>query len=37
MALGRLGFDAAVARDYPIVSGHCLFLAFIGLVVGILY
>lgn len=34
--LGRLGFEAAVARDYPIVFGTLFVFGLIGLVVGIL-
>ena len=34
--LGRLGFEAAVARDYPIVFGTLFIFALIGLVVGII-
>ena len=34
--LGRLGFEAAVARDYPIVFGTLFFFGLIGLVVGII-
>lgn len=34
--LGRLTFEAAVARDYPIVFGTLYFFGLIGLVVGIL-
>ena len=34
--LGRLGFEAAVARDYPIVFGTLFIFGLIGLVVGIL-
>ena len=34
--LGRLGFEAAVARDYPIVFGTLFFFGLIGLVIGIL-
>ncbi|MEL6642943.1 MAG: microcin C ABC transporter permease YejB [Pseudomonadota bacterium] len=34
--LGRLGFEAAVARDYPVVFGTLFFFGLIGLLVGIL-
>lgn len=34
--LGRLGFEAAVARDYPIVFGTLFIFGLIGLVVGII-
>ncbi|MDU8944403.1 microcin C ABC transporter permease YejB [Ovoidimarina sediminis] len=34
--LGRLGFEAVVARDYPVVFGTLYFFGLIGLVVGIL-
>ncbi|MEM9434278.1 MAG: microcin C ABC transporter permease YejB [Pseudomonadota bacterium] len=34
--LGRLGFEAAVARDYPVVFGTLYFFGLIGLVVNIL-
>ncbi|QBF33486.1 microcin C ABC transporter permease YejB [Thalassococcus sp. S3] len=34
--LGRLAFEAAVARDYPIVFGTLFIFGLIGLVVGIL-
>ena len=34
--LGRLTFEAAVARDYPIVFGTLYFFGLIGLVIGIL-
>jgi microcin C transport system permease protein len=34
--LGRLGFEAAVARDYPIIFGTLFFFSLIGLVIGIL-
>lgn len=34
--LGRLGFEAAVARDYPVVFGTLFTFSLIGLVVGIL-
>ncbi len=34
--LGRLTFEAAVARDYPIVFGTLYFFGLIGLLVGIL-
>ncbi len=34
--LGRLGFEAAVQRDYPIVFGTLYVFALVGLVVGII-
>lgn len=34
--LGRLGFEAAVGRDYPIIFGTLFIFGLIGLVVGIL-
>jgi len=34
--LGRLGFEAAVARDYPIVFGTLYIFGLMGLLVGIL-
>jgi microcin C transport system permease protein len=34
--LGRLGFEAAVARDYPVVFGTLFAFSLIGLVIGIL-
>ncbi|MBA84625.1 MAG: microcin ABC transporter permease [Rhodobacteraceae bacterium] len=34
--LGRLGFEAAVARDYPVMFGTLFIYGLIGLVVGIL-
>jgi microcin C transport system permease protein len=34
--LGRLGFEAAVARDYPIVFGTLFVFGLVGLIVGIL-
>ena len=34
--LGRLGFEAAVARDYPIVFGTLFIFGLIGLIVGII-
>jgi microcin C transport system permease protein len=34
--LGRLGFEAAVQRDYPVVFGTLFFFGLMGLVVGIL-
>ena len=33
--LGRLGFEAAVARDYPVVFGTLFAFSLIGLVVGL--
>ncbi|MDR5652224.1 microcin C ABC transporter permease YejB [Ruixingdingia sedimenti] len=34
--LGRLGFEAAVARDYPVIFGTLYVFALMGLIVGIL-
>jgi microcin C transport system permease protein len=34
--LGRLGFEAAVARDYPVIFGTLFVFTLIGLVVGLL-
>lgn len=34
--LGRLGFEAAVARDYPVIFGTLFFFGLIGLMVGII-
>ncbi len=34
--LGRMGFEAAVARDYPVIFGTLFAFGLIGLVVGIL-
>ncbi len=34
--LGRLGFEAAVERDYPVIFGTLFIFGLIGLVVGIL-
>lgn len=34
--LGRMGFEAAVARDYPVVFGTLFFFGLVGLVIGIL-
>jgi microcin C transport system permease protein len=34
--LGRLGFQAALQRDYPVIFGTLFFFGLIGLVVGIL-
>ncbi|MEM1351097.1 MAG: microcin C ABC transporter permease YejB [Pseudomonadota bacterium] len=34
--LGRLGFEAAVARDYPVVFGTLFIFGLIGLIVGLL-
>lgn len=34
--LGRLGFEAAVARDYPVIFGTLFFFGLVGLVVAIL-
>jgi microcin C transport system permease protein len=34
--LGRLGFEAAVARDYPVIFGTLFFFGLLGLTMGIL-
>lgn len=34
--LGRLGFEAAVARDYPVVFGTLFAFSLLGLIVGII-
>lgn len=34
--LGRLGFEAAVARDYPVIFGTLFIFGIMGLVVGII-
>lgn len=34
--LGRMGFQAALQRDYPVIFGTLFFFGLIGLVVGIL-
>ena len=34
--LGRLGFEAAIARDYPVMFGTLFIFGLIGLVVGII-
>ena len=34
--LGRLGFEAAVARDYPVIFGTLFIFGLIGLIVGLL-
>ena len=34
--LGRLGFEAAVQRDYPVIFGTLYVFGLLGLVVGIL-
>ncbi len=34
--LGRLGFEAAVARDYPVIFGTLFFFGLLGLLVNIL-
>ena len=34
--LGRLGFEAAVQRDYPVMFGTLFFFSLIGLVIGII-
>jgi len=34
--LGRLGFEAAVARDYPVVFGTLFAFSLMGLIIGIL-
>jgi microcin C transport system permease protein len=33
--LGRLGFEAAVSRDYPVIFGTLFVFGLIGLVVGL--
>jgi microcin C transport system permease protein len=34
--LGRLGFEAAINRDYPVIFGTLFVFTLIGLVVGLL-
>ncbi|EEX09478.1 binding-protein-dependent transport systems inner membrane component [Ruegeria lacuscaerulensis ITI-1157] len=34
--LGRLGFEAAVARDYPVIFGTLFIFGLLGLIVGII-
>lgn len=34
--LGRMGFEAAVARDYPVIFGTLFFFGLFGLLIGIL-
>ena len=34
--LGRMGFEAAVARDYPVVFGTLYMFGLLGLVIGLL-
>ena len=34
--LGRLGFEAVVARDYPVMFGTLFVFSLLGLVVGLL-
>jgi len=34
--LGRLGFEAALQRDYPVIFGTLFFFGLVGLVIGIL-
>jgi microcin C transport system permease protein len=34
--LGRMGFEAAVSRDYPVIFGTLFFFGLMGLVVGII-
>lgn len=34
--LGLLGFEAVIARDYPIIFGTLFFFTFIGLIVGLI-
>jgi len=34
--LGRLGFEAIVARDYPVVFGTLYMFGLLGLLIGIL-
>ena len=33
--LGRMGFEAAVARDYPVVFGTLYIFSLIGLFIGL--
>jgi microcin C transport system permease protein len=33
--LGRLGYEAVLARDYPIVFGTLFFFSLLGLVIGL--
>ena len=34
--LGRLGYEAALNRDYPVVFGSLYFFGLVGLLIGIL-
>jgi microcin C transport system permease protein len=34
--LGRLGFEAAVARDYPVIFGTLFVFGLVGLLMGII-
>ncbi len=34
--LGRMGFEAAIARDYPVVFGTLFIFSLIGLIIGLL-
>ena len=34
--LGRLGFEAAVSRDYPVIFGTLFFFSLLGLLIGII-
>lgn len=34
--LGRLGFEAALQRDYPVIFGTLFFFGLVGLLVGII-
>ncbi|WP_460275147.1 microcin C ABC transporter permease YejB [Celeribacter sp. ULVN23_4] len=34
--LGRMGYEAALARDYPVIFGTLFFFGLIGLIIGIL-
>jgi microcin C transport system permease protein len=34
--LGRLGFEAAISRDYPVMFGTLFAFGLLGLIVGIL-
>jgi microcin C transport system permease protein len=34
--LGRLGFEAAVSRDYPVIFGTLFFFGLLGLLMGLL-
>ena len=34
--LGRMGFEAAIARDYPVVFGTLYIFSLVGLVIGLI-